>query len=111
MLIGNTFRNLIKPRDYYFRTMSMMAASAENCCDDIEGYGRAKNILIANNRFEQNDTRIAAGTYPRPNYPLLPQNIRVRNNVFVGAAAQSAFDFVAPGTSANELREEGNLFQ
>jgi hypothetical protein len=92
-----------------------MAASAENVADDMEGYGRVKNVLIANNRFEHCEKRIAAGIYPRPQYPLLPQNITVRDNVFIGNKdVTSAFDFIAPdasGVFVKELHESGNSFQ
>jgi poly(beta-D-mannuronate) lyase len=115
IITGNTFRDLAQPKDYYTWTISLMAASAENVADDMEGYGRVKNVLIANNRFEHCEKRIAAGIYPRPQYPLLPQNITVRDNVFTGNKdVTSAFDFIAPdalGALAKELHESGNSFQ
>jgi hypothetical protein len=94
----------------------MMAASGERCSEDIQGYGRVRDLIIVGNRFEQNDTRIAVGTYPRPQYSLLPRSIHVINNEFVGAQAQgaSAFDYVAAdpsGALAKELHERGNRFQ
>jgi poly(beta-D-mannuronate) lyase len=115
VVIGNTFRNLKKPRNYYFWAIAMLAASAENYGDngDVAGYGRAKNILIAGNRFEQCDARIAAGVYPRKEYPLLPRNIVVRDNIFTGTAATSAFDYIAPdpaGSLLKELHEKDNRF-
>jgi poly(beta-D-mannuronate) lyase len=116
VVIGNTFRDLRKPKDYYAWPISLMAASAENYGDhgDVAGYGRAKNILIARNRFEHCDAGIAAGIYARKEFPLLPANIQVRDNVFTGTRATSAFDFIAPdpsGALAGELHESGNQFQ
>ncbi len=112
VIIGNIFRNFTKPHDYYYRTISVMAASAERTADDMEGYGRAQNVLISGNRFEHNDTRIAAGIYPRPNYPLLPRNIWVRDNVFTGTTATSAFDYKAPDPKGEmALIEDGNKFE
>ncbi len=111
LIVGNTFRNLRKPNNYYYWPMSMMAASAEACSDDMEGYGRAKNVLIARNRFEQNDHRIAVGIYPRPQYPLLPRNIKVADNVFKGCPGTGAADYLAPdatGELAHNFVESGN---
>lgn len=115
VLIGNTFRNLVKQRNYYFWTIAMAAGSAENYGDngDVAGYGRSKNILIALNRFEHCDGRIAVGCYPRKEYPLLPRNIMVRDNIFTGAKAESVFDYLAPdptGELASSLHESGNQF-
>jgi len=115
VVIGNIFRNLKKPGSYYFWAIAMLAASAENYGDngDVAGYGRARNILIAGNRFEQCDARIAAGAYPRKEYPLLPKNIVVRDNVFTGTDATSAFDYIAPdptGGLLKELHETGSRF-
>jgi poly(beta-D-mannuronate) lyase len=113
VVIENIFRNLKKPRDYYAWALSLMAADVEEAGDTPDGYGRAKNILISDNRFEHCDARIAVGTYPRPNYPLLPRNIVVRNNVFDGSDADSPFDYVAPdptGRLQQELHVSGNTF-
>jgi len=116
VIIENEFRNLKKPKSYYYWPLSLMAASAENYGDngDVQGYGRARNILIARNRFLENDARIAAGIYPRPEYPLLPRNIHVKDNLFrITKAASSAFDYVAPDTSGallKNLHESGNKF-
>ena len=113
VITGNTFRNLRLPSNYYYWTISMMCADGETSGDDPAGYGRVKNIFIARNRFEHNDTRIAVGTYPRPQYPLLPQNIRVKDNVFVGTTATNAFDYIAPdptGVLPKELHQTGNQF-
>jgi len=67
VILGNTFRDLAKQRNYYFWTIAMAAASAENYGDngDVAGYGRAKNILITRNRFEHCDSRIAAESTPQ----------------------------------------------
>ncbi|MBC8868540.1 MAG: right-handed parallel beta-helix repeat-containing protein [Planctomycetes bacterium] len=116
VIIENEFRNLRKPKNYYCWPISLMAASAENYGDhgDVQGYGRAKNILIARNRFTANDARIAVGIYPRPEYPLLPRSIQVTDNVFrTTEAATSAFDYVAPDTTGalrENLHESGNKF-
>jgi poly(beta-D-mannuronate) lyase len=116
VLIGNTFRHLVKQRNYYFWTIAMAAGSAENYGDngDVAGYGRPKNILITQNRFEHCDSRIAAGTYLRKEFPLLPKNIRVEQNAFIGTKAKTAFDFIAPDPSGelpNELHESANTFE
>jgi poly(beta-D-mannuronate) lyase len=115
VVIGNIFRNLKKPGSYYFWAIAMLAASAENYGDngDVAGYGRAKNILIAGNRFEQCDARIAVGAYPRKEYPLLPKNVVVQDNVFTGTDATSAFDYIAPDPASGllkELHEKDNHF-
>lgn len=114
VIIENTFRHLRKPANYYFWPLSMMAASAEACRDDVEGYGRAKNVLIAKNRFEANDHRIAAGIYPRPQYSLLPQNIEIRDNLFIGTPDTGAVEFAAPdptGELGRNIVETDNQFQ
>lgn len=89
VLIGNTFRRLVKQRNYYFWTIAMASGSTENYGDngDAAGYGRPKNILITQNRFEHCDSRIAAGTYLRQDYPLLPEKIRAVQNAFIGTKA------------------------
>lgn len=115
VLIGNTFRRLMKQRSYYFWTLAMAAGSAENYGDngDVAGYGRPKNILITQNRFEHCDSRIAAGTYPRKEFPLLPKHIRVEQNAFIGTKANSVFDYIAPdpnGELPKELHESRNTF-
>jgi len=116
VLAGNTFRHLVKPKNYYFWTIAMLAASAENYGDngDVAGYGRARNILISGNRFEHCEARIALGCYPRKEYPLLPMNIRVQNNVFAGMKADGVFDYLAPdpgGEMSRTLQQSGNTFQ
>ncbi len=112
VIIGNTFRNLKAPGSYYYWPISMMCADVETSGASV-GYGRVKNILIARNRFERNDHRIAAGIYPRPEYPLLPRDIRVRDNVFTGTQATSPFDYITPdptGELEKSLRVSGNQF-
>lgn len=113
VISGNVFRRLKKPRDFYSHTISLMAASAEKSGDDV-GYARARNILITKNRFKGNDTRIAVGIYPRKEYALLPRDVRVTDNVFVGGGKPTtAFDYVAPdatGDLMKGLREAGNQF-
>lgn len=113
IVVGNTFCNLGKPADYYGWPVSLMAADVETFgeSDELGGYGRAKNILIMRNRFEHCEKRMAAGIYPRPEYPLLPQNVLVQDNVFSGMKTGSSFDYVAPdstGVLPKELRESGN---
>jgi hypothetical protein len=95
----------------------MMAASGESATEKIEGYGRAQNVLIARNRFEQCGQRIALGIYPRPEYAFLPHAIRVHDNTFTGpssaAGSTSAFDFVAPGLQSEfgrSITETGTRF-
>ena len=116
VIIENEFRNLRKPGNYYYWSVSLMAASAENYGDhgDVQGYGRARNVLIARNRLTANDARIAAGIYPRPAYPLLPRSIHVTDNVFMMTeAATNAFDYIAPDktrTLRKNLHESGNKF-
>jgi|GEM_PF-268620 len=115
VLIGNTFRDLRKPKDYYAWPVSLMAADLETYgeTDQLGGYGRSRDILILGNRFERCDQRIAAGIYARNEYPLLPENIRVIDNAFVGGMEGSAFDFVAEspdGGLRKELHEFGNTF-
>jgi len=112
VIVGNTFQNLKSPDSFYYWPISMMCADVETSGASV-GYGRVKNILIARNRFERNDKRIAAGIYPRPQYPLLPQNIRVMGNVFTGTTADSPFDYMPPdpiGSLLKELRVSGNEF-
>lgn len=116
VLIDNTFRRLVKQRNYYFWTIAMAAGSAENYGDngDVAGYGRPKNILITQNRFEHCDSRIAAGTYLRKEFPLLPKNIRVEQNAFIGTKTNTAFDFIADdpnGDLPKELHESANTFE
>lgn len=113
VVIENTFRNLKAPRDYYSWTLSLMAADVEATGATPDGYGRARHILIANNRFEHNDARIAIGTYPRPTHQLLPHNILIQNNTFVGAATNSPLDYLAPdptGALPKEVHLSGNRF-
>jgi len=116
VIIENRFCNLKKPASYYSWPISLMAASAENYGDggDVAGYGRAKRILIAKNRFENNDRRIAVGIYPRPQYPLLPRDVVIGDNVFVSAEpASTPCDFVAPdptGQLQRSLHQSDNAF-
>ena len=116
VLIANTFRDLKKPKDYYAWPISLMATDLETYgeTDQLGGYGRARDILIIRNRFEHCDKRIAVGIYARKEYPLLPKNIRVEENVFIGTKASSAFDFISPdptGDLPKELHETGNTFE
>lgn len=116
VLIGNTFRNLKKPKDYYSWPISLMAADLESYgeTDQLSGYGRTHDILITRNRFEHCDKRIAAGIYASKTYPLLPKNIVVRENVFTGTVDGRAFDFIAQDPSGElqkELREFRNTFE
>lgn len=113
---NNLFRSLKKPRNFYFWSLAFLAASAENYGDngDVAGYGRPRNILVTGNRFEQCDSRIAAGCYLRKEFPLLPGNILVKDNAFTGGKAAGAFDFVAKDPSgglSRELHEIGNTFE
>jgi poly(beta-D-mannuronate) lyase len=113
VVIENTFRNLKAPRNYFAWPLSLMAADVETTGATPAGYGRARNILIASNRFEHNDARIAIGIYPRPKQHLLPRNILIQNNTFVGAATNSPCDYIAPDPSGALLQEvhmAGNLF-
>jgi poly(beta-D-mannuronate) lyase len=116
VITGNTFRDLKQPENHYSWPISLMAADLEDygVSDALGGYGRAKDILISRNRFEHCDHRIAAGIYARKEYPLLPRNIVVNDNVFIGVTAESAFDYLAPdpnGELAKSLHESGNQFQ
>lgn len=116
VLIGNTFRDLKKPRDYYDWPISMMAANLETFgeSDQLGGYARARDILIAGNCFVSCDRRLAVGIYASKTYSLLPRNIVVHGNVFAGMGEGSAFDFIADdpiGGLRKELRESGNTFR
>jgi poly(beta-D-mannuronate) lyase len=116
VVVGNTFRDLKKPRDYYTWPISLMAADLETYgeTDQLSGYGRTHDILITRNRFEHYDKRIAAGIYASKTYPLLPKNIVVRENVFAGMGEGSAFDFISPDPSGElpkELHESSNTFE
>jgi hypothetical protein len=116
VLIGNTFRDLKRPKDYYAWPISLMAADVETYgeTDALGGYGRSHDILITRNRFEHCEKRIAAGIYARKEYPLLPKNIVVRENVFAGMGDGSAFDYIAPdpiGELPKELHESKNTFE
>ncbi len=116
VIIGNTFRDLKRPKDYYAWPISLMAADLETYgeTDQLGGYGRSRDILITRNRFEHCDQRIAAGIYASKVYSLLPENIRVIDNVFVGTKANSAFDFIATDPSnelPKELHESGSNFE
>lgn len=115
VLIGNTFRDLKRPKDYYAWPISLMAADLETYgeTDQLGGYGRSRDILIIRNRFEHCDQRIAAGIYAGNEYPLLPENIRVIDNIFIGGMEGFVFDFVAEspdGGLRKELHESGNTF-
>jgi len=116
VVIGNTFRNLRKPKNYYFWPISLMASDVETYgeTDRLSGYGRTRDILIIGNRFERCENRIAAGIYARKEYPLLPKNIHVVNNTFKGVAEGSVFDFIADdarGALPKELHESGSTFE
>ena len=116
VIIGNIFRNLKKPKDYYAWPISLMAADVETYgeTDALGGYGRSHDIFITRNRLEHCDKRIAAGIYARKEYPLLPKNIVVRENVFGGMGDGSAFDYIAPdpiGELPKELHESKNTFE
>ena len=116
VLIGNTFRDLKKPANYYSWPISLMAADLETYgeTDQLGGYGRTRDILITRNRFEHCDKRIAVGIYASKTYPLLPKNIVVRENVLVGMGEGSAFEFIAidaSGEPPKALRESGNTFE
>ena len=115
-LIGNIFRNLKKPKDYYAWPISLMAADVETYgeTEALSGYGRTHDILITRNRFEHCEKRIAAGIYASKTYPLLPKNIVVRENVFADPVDGSAFDFIAQDPSGElpkELHEFRNTFE
>jgi poly(beta-D-mannuronate) lyase len=115
VLIGNTFRDLKKPKNYYAWPISLTAADVETYgeTDQLSVYGRRRDILITRNRFEHCDQRIAIGIYSTKTYPLLPRNIVVRENRFVGMGEGSAFDFIANdanGELSKELHESGDTF-
>lgn len=116
IIIGNTFKNLKEPKNYYYWPLSFMTGSAETVEGDTKGYGRAADTLIEDNIFESNDARIALGIYLRPDYPLLPHNIWITNNIFCGGKAtnESSFDFIA-AYPAEEFKKEihswNNQFQ
>jgi poly(beta-D-mannuronate) lyase len=115
VIVSNVFRDLKQPRNYYSWPISLMAADLEIYGENgkVEGYGRARDILIVRNRFENCDHRIAAGIYPRKEYPLLPRHIHAVENVFTGMKAGSTFDYVAPDPSGElprELHESQNEF-
>ena len=116
VLIGNAFRDLKKPKDYYAWPVSLMAADLETYGEtgQLGGYGRTRDILVTRNRFERCDKRIAAGIYARKEYPLLPKNIVVHENVCAGMGDGSVFDFIAnepSGGLRKELNEFGNTFE
>jgi arylsulfatase A-like enzyme len=116
VLVGNTFRDLRQPKDYYYWPVSLMAADLETYgdTDALGGYGRAKNIFIVRNRFEGCEKRLAVGIYQRPDFPLLPQNIRASENIFTGANGAGAFDFIAEdptGSLSKQLQEVDNIFE
>ncbi len=116
VIIGNTFKDLKQPKDYYAWPISLMAADVETYgeTDQLGGYGRAHDILIIQNRFEHCDHGIAAGIYARKEYPLLPRNIVVMKNVFIGSKTNVAFDFIAPDPTGElplQLHESFSIFE
>jgi hypothetical protein len=86
-IVHNLFRGLglATPENYYYWPIGIEAAVDENLRDNIEDYPRAKNIVIAGNRFE-NDWQppIALGIYPDParGRVLLPTDIYLLDNSF-----------------------------
>jgi hypothetical protein len=113
VIVENTFRRLRTPRNHYSWALSLMSGAVEDLGEDPVAYGRAKNILIAENRFEHNDVGIALGTFPSSECPLLPRNVIVRDNVFVGYSANNPFDYVAPdptGSMMKAVRVTDNRF-
>jgi poly(beta-D-mannuronate) lyase len=112
VVIENTLRDLRSAKNFYVWPMLLVAASSEVTGADRSGYGRVKNILIAENRFERCEGGIAAGTYLRPEFPLLPQNVHVRRNVFTGTRQTTPFGFIADDPMLKrELHESENVFE
>jgi hypothetical protein len=115
VIIENIFRDQKQPRSLTYWPVSMMTADMEEYGDNgnVSGYGRSKHILIARNRFEHCENRIAVGVVYGPGYPLLPRNIQAHDNIFVGSTATTAFEHIVPdptGELVKSLRESGNQF-
>ena len=114
VIIENVFRDQNQPQSMTYWPISMMTADNEEYGDNnFEGYGRSKHILIAKNRFEHCENRIAVGVVYGPGYPLLPENIQAHDNVFVGSTAKTAFEYITTEPSvefAQRLLESGNQF-
>ena len=115
VIFRNSFRNLGLPENYYYWPISLMASNLEQFHNSADpgGYSRSKNILIANNSFENCKKGIAVGIYPRKEYPLLPKNIHAWENSFQGMQINNPFDYMAPDPSGKlmeELKESNNKF-
>ena len=114
VIFGNTFRDLRSPKNQYWWAMAFAAANVEALKDDPAGVARTRNVVVARNRFERTDSRIAVGTYPTAAFSLLPEGLRVVGNVFTGTAATSPFDWLAPdptGAMTRSIVESGNRFE
>lgn len=115
VIIENTFRDQKESKNINFWPVSMMTADTEEYGDEGKrsGYGRSKHILIARNRFEHCEHRVAVGVVYGPGYPFLPRDIHVHDNIFTGSRATTAFEHVVAdptGEVQKTLVESGNQF-
>lgn len=114
VIIENIFRDQNRPQAMTYWPVSMMTADNEEYGDkNLEGYGRSKHILIARNRFEHCENRIAVGVIYGPGYPLLPKDIQAHDNVFVGVSTKTAFEHICADpdhVTTDSLHESGNQF-
>jgi hypothetical protein len=84
-IVNNVFKKLVLPQDYYYWPVAIHVARDEALREGDDDYARVKDVVIAGNRFEDdNAPPVAFGIYPLPRLgrTLLPQNVFLIDNVF-----------------------------
>ncbi|HWA89892.1 MAG TPA: chondroitinase-B domain-containing protein [Rhizomicrobium sp.] len=99
-IVNNLFKGLVRPQNYYYWPIAIHVARDEELREGANDYARVKDVVIAGNRFEDdNAPPIAFGIYPDParGRTLAPQNVYLLDNDFVRSGPAPVF-YATPGT-------------
>ena len=110
-VVHNLFKNLVKPMDDYYWPVAIHTASEPELTDSYEDYAQVRNVVIADNLFENDeDPAIAIGIYPDPKQHriLLPTDLFILDNVFSGGAFSPGVSAGGPNAAAKP-NPAGNL--
>ena len=84
-IVGNRFKGLSSPRNWYHYPIAMSAGAYEDLDDNQKDYARVKAVVIADNVFENALRKpIVMGIYPRPERgrTLNPVDVHVLGNTY-----------------------------
>jgi poly(beta-D-mannuronate) lyase len=111
-IVHNRFKNLVDPYNDYFAPVALHTAAQENLTNNMQDYARAKDIVIAGNRFDGVEfPAIYMGIFPRPKIgrTLNPDDVYILGNSFDAKGDAAACALADPIRYIEEAARQADI--